>query len=95
MHLTTKLLGPSCVIVSCNYLITVPHVIAHNWRAAALWRFYLRRSQVNKWTIIVLAYQSFFQGKPVLSFDPEGLVFSVGVQSEQVESQFSCSVTTE
>jgi len=25
------------------------------------------------------------QGKPVLSFDPEGLVFSVGVQSEQVK----------
>lgn len=25
------------------------------------------------------------QGKPVCAFDPEGLVFSVGVQSEQVK----------
>ncbi len=25
------------------------------------------------------------QGKPVLSFDPEGLVFAVGVQSEMVK----------
>ena len=25
------------------------------------------------------------QGKPVLAFDPEGLVFSVGVQSEMVK----------
>ena len=30
------------------------------------------------------------QGKPVCAFDPEGLVFSVGVQSEQV-SQFKAS----
>ena len=37
----------------------------------------------------------FFQGKPVLSFDPEGLVFSVGVQSEQVESNFRFISRTE
>ena len=35
----------------------------------------------------------FFQGKPVLSFDPEGLVFSVGVQSEQVESKLRFYIT--
>ena len=28
------------------------------------------------------------QGKPVCAFDPEGLVFSVGVQSEQVSFIF-------
>ena len=36
----------------------------------------------------------FFQGKPVLSFDPEGLVFSVGVQSEQVESKLRFYITS-
>ena len=34
---------------------------------------------------IYRSFYYFFQGKPVLSFDPEGLVFSVGVQSEQVK----------
>ena len=26
-----------------------------------------------------------FQGRPVASFDPEGLIFAVGVQSEQIK----------